>query len=90
MSLVVCPDCQTNISDLAPACPKCGRPGGKGAQRTTSTVGSGVKIGFGMFVVLPILLFFAGCFAVVLIFGSAVSRYDQMKQDARQRIEATK
>lgn len=26
MALVVCPDCQTEVSDSAPACPKCGRP----------------------------------------------------------------
>ena len=26
MALVTCPDCQAQISDAAPACPKCGRP----------------------------------------------------------------
>lgn len=26
MPLIECPDCQSQISDLAPACPKCGRP----------------------------------------------------------------
>lgn len=26
MPLITCPDCQTQISDAAPACPKCGRP----------------------------------------------------------------
>ena len=26
MALIKCPDCQTDVSDLAPACPKCGRP----------------------------------------------------------------
>ena len=26
MALVKCPDCSTECSDLAPACPKCGRP----------------------------------------------------------------
>ena len=26
MALVVCPDCQTQVSDQAPACIKCGRP----------------------------------------------------------------
>ena len=28
MALVTCPDCQAQISDAAPACPKCGRPMG--------------------------------------------------------------
>lgn len=26
MPLVVCPDCQTKVSDAATACPSCGRP----------------------------------------------------------------
>ena len=26
MALITCPDCETRISDLAPACPHCGRP----------------------------------------------------------------
>jgi len=26
MALVTCPDCNSQISDAAPACPKCGRP----------------------------------------------------------------
>ena len=26
MSLTVCPDCQSPVSDKAPACPHCGRP----------------------------------------------------------------
>lgn len=26
MALIACPDCQTHISDAAPACPRCGRP----------------------------------------------------------------
>jgi len=26
MALVVCPDCQTQVSDAALACPRCGRP----------------------------------------------------------------
>jgi len=27
MSLIECPDCKKQISDQAPACPHCGRPG---------------------------------------------------------------
>ena len=26
MSLITCPDCSNQVSDHAPACPKCGRP----------------------------------------------------------------
>lgn len=26
MPLVICPDCKTEISDVAASCPKCGRP----------------------------------------------------------------
>lgn len=26
MPLIACPDCQTHVSDAAPACPRCGRP----------------------------------------------------------------
>lgn len=26
MALITCPDCNTEMSDQAPACPKCGRP----------------------------------------------------------------
>lgn len=26
MALIKCPDCQSEVSELAPACPKCGRP----------------------------------------------------------------
>ena len=29
MALIRCPDCETEHSDAAPACPKCGRPTGK-------------------------------------------------------------
>lgn len=28
MTLITCPDCRQPVSDLAPACPHCGRPGG--------------------------------------------------------------
>jgi len=32
MALVNCPDCSTSVSDMAPACPKCGRPIGVAAK----------------------------------------------------------
>lgn len=27
MTLITCPDCHNEISDAAPSCPRCGRPG---------------------------------------------------------------
>lgn len=38
MALVTCPDCSNQVSDSAPACPKCGRPFGAPA-RETATLG---------------------------------------------------
>jgi hypothetical protein len=32
MALINCPDCGTEVSDAAPACPKCGRPIALAAQ----------------------------------------------------------
>lgn len=26
VAVIMCPDCQAEVSDLVPACPKCGRP----------------------------------------------------------------
>lgn len=34
MALVTCPDCGGEVSDLAPACPHCGRPMGSGSVST--------------------------------------------------------
>ena len=79
MALSKCPDCSNEVSTLAAACPKCGRPmkqpiilseSATSPQKTTSTVGSGVKIGFGMFVVLPLLLAFGGCAACAVMLGA--------------------
>jgi hypothetical protein len=53
-------------------------------------VGSGVKIGFGMFIVLPMLLFFAGCLAVLAFLATATSQYQGYKQQARERVQAEK
>ena len=73
MALIACTECTREISDRAAACPHCGAPivlpperRGEPA-RTTSTVGAGVKIGFGMFVILPMILFFGGCFVVMML-----------------------
>jgi len=37
MALVICPDCSSQVSDAAPACPRCGRPiAGSDNRRTSS------------------------------------------------------
>ena len=41
MPLVPCPDCNTEVSDQAPACPKCGRPMSAKRTRTPLVVGAG-------------------------------------------------
>lgn len=42
-------------------------------QRTTVTVGSGVKAGFGAFIILPILLLFGSCAACTALMSTAVA-----------------
>jgi DNA-directed RNA polymerase subunit RPC12/RpoP len=37
MALIACPDCGTQVSDQAPACPKCGRPGNPNAAAKSET-----------------------------------------------------
>lgn len=52
MSLISCPDCNNEVSDIAPACPKCGRPidqesniaATKGALTTTQLTSKKYKI----------------------------------------------
>jgi hypothetical protein len=78
MALITCVDCNSQISDAAPACPKCGRPVrsparvGKGGTSVPTFAGIGL-IGLGVY------LFFAsnamlgaviggfGCVIVVLL-----------------------
>jgi len=56
VALISCPDCQESVSDLAPACPKCGRPlhfvapdpsrmVSVGPEKKASTTGRTVGIG---------------------------------------------
>ncbi len=39
MPLIKCPDCSTEVSDQAPACPKCGRPMSRGMPPQASDEG---------------------------------------------------
>jgi len=70
MALITCPDCQAQVSDAAPACPKCGRPMAAAAPVaapvavqnvvTTRPETSMVTWGCALLVALPILLAIAG------------------------------
>lgn len=50
MALIACPDCQTEVSDQAPACPKCGRP--LAAEKSVVTK----DLGFGGFIYALLVL----------------------------------
>ena len=67
MGLVSCPDCNTRVSDAAPACPSCGRPiagalGGRayldprptGTVQTIERTGKGLKLA--SLLTVPLLL----------------------------------
>jgi hypothetical protein len=41
MALINCPDCNTAVSDSAPACPNCGRPIANVPFRDSSLMGKG-------------------------------------------------
>ncbi len=59
MALIHCPDCQTECSDLAPACPKCGRPLGGQKSFLTKDIGLGGVI-FVLLVIAGLLVSVAG------------------------------
>lgn len=59
MALITCPDCQSQVSDLSPACPKCGRP-----IRPQTIEATGKSWKATQFV--GILVFFAGFFVWAL------------------------
>lgn len=48
MALITCPDCGKGFSDLAPACPGCGRPNA-GAPVPTQRVGCALSLGIFLF-----------------------------------------
>lgn len=62
MGLMNCPDCRREISTQAPTCPNCGRAFATSRRsdvRASSGVMDGVRLGCGMFIVLPILILLA-------------------------------
>jgi hypothetical protein len=55
MALVKCPDCGTECSDQANACPKCGRPLGGQKSLLTKSIGCGGFI-YAMMLIIGLLL----------------------------------
>ena len=62
MPLTICPDCNTQVSDRAPACPKCGHPF---AAQTVQATGKkwkalqlvgGLVLGFGLLTTCTFLM----------------------------------
>jgi len=62
MALINCPDCKKQISDAAPACPHCGRPGRQAV--TVEQTGKGLKVFYALFATL----FFIGLIAMMFTF----------------------
>ncbi len=57
MPLVECPDCNNLVSDLAAACPKCGRPmGSKPAPAAAKRLSTGSWIGCVLLIILTLVL----------------------------------
>lgn len=86
MSLINCPECNREVSDKAGSCPNCGCPIGKSTPEiktnnvnqnlpkveAKSGVIDGVKLGCGMFVVLPLIIIGIGflLFIILIIIGA--------------------
>jgi len=82
MPLVPCPDCRRDISDAAIECVGCGRPMGVPTMmgrvrqiprpvQLLSPVDTGLKLGLGMLVLLPVALFAVGILAPLILAGVA-------------------
>ncbi len=57
MPLVECPDCNNLVSDLAAACPKCGRPmTSEPAPAATKRISTGSWIGCVLLIILTLVL----------------------------------
>lgn len=58
MALIACPDCQTQVSDQAPSCPKCSRP-----MKATTIEATGKK--WKTFQLVGGMLVLGGCVATM-------------------------
>lgn len=76
MNLIECPACGTRVPDYATECPHCGNPRSDSSsnkqksQKMKLTVWDGVRIGCGIYIVLPIILVVIS-FALLIL----ISRY---------------
>ncbi len=58
MPLITCPDCSSQVSDAAPACPKCGRPIAPMKIEATATALRATKANAGDAKIDPIMAVF--------------------------------
>ena len=78
--IIQCPECNGKVSDQAGSCPHCGVRivrgflGGARAAPRESAVDKGVKIGVGLFIVLPLLLMAGGFLLVILLAALSASQ----------------
>ena len=63
MALITCPDCQRQVSDLAVACPQCGRPIAGDSRIINADVAGKAVTGLSAWLVAPWLI--KGVVAVV-------------------------
>lgn len=55
MAMITCPDCNGQLSDSAPTCPRCGRPNAQDDQQSRKV---GILLGLGIFVIPMIFSWF--------------------------------
>lgn len=74
MALIECPDCGRQVSDVAPACPGCGRPMHATVIEQTNKSIKAVKLVGGLifFLGLPALLFNMSLGVTLVIIGLVI------------------
>jgi len=79
MALVNCPDCYTECSDMAPACPKCGRPLGGQKSVVTKDIGFGGAIYTLMLIGGVVIAFSGSSFGWILAGAGALLLFARLK-----------
>jgi type II secretory pathway pseudopilin PulG len=74
MALIVCPDCSTQVSDQAMACPKCGRPTARGASYVAAPAKAGMGTAATVLVIVGVaviaVIAIVGVLAVLSVAGT--------------------
>jgi hypothetical protein len=79
MALITCPDCKSECSDQAPACPKCGRPLGGEKSVLTKDLGFGGFV-YALLIIGGLALIINGSpFGLILVGAGAVLLFVRMK-----------